>query len=132
MNTNEHQLPIRKYDIYERIFKFVVGVIRLTRLLPKTEENKVVVGQLLRSVTSMGANSEEADGVSTMKDFVHNFTTVRKEGKESIYWLKLLYELNNGVRERIIILINEGREIVAIVSKIISNSRHKYSSLKKI
>lgn len=112
-----------KYDIYRRIFEFVVGVIKLVKLLPKTEENKIVIAQLLRSATSMGANSQEADGVSTAKDFIHCFTTVRKEGKETVYWLSLLAETNNNLKEKILVLIKEGNEIVAIVSKIISNSR---------
>lgn len=54
----------RKYDIYERIFLLAVGVIRITKVVPKSEENKVIISWLLRSVTSMGANAEEADGVS--------------------------------------------------------------------
>lgn len=103
----------KKYDIYERI----------TRLVPRTEENKVIIAQILRSVTSMGANSEEADGVSTKKDFIHCFTTVRKEGKETGFWLKLLDELNPRLTGQLEILIKECGEIVAIVSKIISNSR---------
>ena len=113
----------KRYDIYERIFRFVIAVIKLTREIPRTEENKVIIAQLLRSVTSMGANSEEADGVSTKKDFIHCFTTVRKEGKESSFWLRLLDELNPKFREYLIKLINECGEIVAIVSKIISKSR---------
>ena len=119
MSTN----ILRKHDIYERIFKFIVSVVRLTKLLPKTEENKVIISQLLRSVTSMGANSEEADGSSTAKDFLHCFTTVRKEGKETIFWLKLLFELNIDLRIKIGELIKEGGEIIAIISKIIVNSR---------
>ena len=112
-----------KYNIYRRIFKFVVEVINLVKLLPKTEENKVIIAQLLRSGTSMGANSQEADGVSSSKDFIHCFTIVRKEGKESVYWLLLLAEINVNLKTKIELLIKEGSEIVAIVSKIISNSR---------
>lgn len=127
MNTNK---PINtnsqyKYDIYPRIFKFVVAVIGLSKLIPRAEENKVIISQLLRSVTSMGANANEADGVSTKNDFIHCFTIVRKETKETIYWLLLLSELNSQLKERITILIKEGNEVVAIVSKIISNSRNK-------
>ena len=115
----------RKYEIYDRIFKFVVSVVRLVRLLPKTEENKIIFLQLVRSDTSMGANSEEADGSSTSKDFIHCFTIVRKEGKETLYWLKLLSELNPSLRREISLLVSECYEIILIVSKIISNSRKK-------
>lgn len=114
-----------KYDIYPRIFKFVIEVIKLTRLIPKNEENKVIVSQLLRSATSIGANANEADGVSSKKDFIHCLTVVRKEGKETTYWLLLLSELNLQIKEKIENLIREGNEVVSIVSKIISNSRKK-------
>jgi four helix bundle protein len=116
-------MPNKRYDIYDRIFKLVVRVIRLTKLIPKTEENKVIISQLLRSATSMGANAQEADGVSTKKDFLHCFTTVRKEAKETSFWLKLIFELNSQARQETQNLISESEEIVAIVSKIITQSR---------
>lgn len=115
----------QKYDIYERIFKFVVSVLKIIKLLPRTEENKIIFLQIIRSSTSMGANSEEADGSSTSKDFLHCFTIVRKEGKETGYWLKLLSELNLNLRDQVAPLIKECSEVVAIVSKIISNSRKR-------
>ena len=93
-------MSANKYDIYDRIFKFVVSVIKIVRLVPKTEENRVIISQILRSVTSMGANSQEADGVSSSRDFIHCFTTVRKEGKETLFWLKLLFELNPVIQTK--------------------------------
>jgi four helix bundle protein len=116
-------MPNKKYDIYDRIFRFVVSVIKIVRLIPKTEENKVIISQILRSVTSMGANSQEADGVSTGKDFIHCFTTVRKEGKETLFWLKLLFEINSNLAAELLPAIKEDEEIVAIVSKIIAKSK---------
>jgi four helix bundle protein len=115
----------QKYDIYERIFKFVVSVLKIIKLIPRTEENKIIFLQVIRSATSMGANSEEADGSSTSKDFIHCFTIVRKEGKETGYWLKLLLELNPVLKDNLTPIITECSEIVAIVSKIISNSRKR-------
>ena len=43
-------MPNNKYDIYERIFKFVVNVIKLVRLIPKTEENVVIIRQILGAI----------------------------------------------------------------------------------
>ncbi len=114
-----------KYDIYERIFKFVVSVLKIIKLIPKTEENKIILQQIIRSSTSIGANSEEADGSSTSKDFIHCFTIVRKEGKETGYWLKLISELNPLLKDKISPLISKCNEIIAIVSKIIANSRKR-------
>ncbi len=114
-----------KYDIYERIFKFVVCVIRLIKKLATNESNKVIIAQLLRSATSMGANAQEADGVSTKKDFLHCFTLVRKEGKETVFWLRLMAETNFRIRLEACKAMNEAEEIVAIISKIIQNTRSK-------
>lgn len=121
MYTNK-PITNKKYDIYERIFRFIVDVIKFLRLIPKTEENLVIIRQVLRSVTSMGANSQEADGVSTKKDFIHCFTTVRKETKETLFWLRLLVELNPKSATEGGRLVKECAEIVAIVSKIIFNT----------
>ena len=76
----------------------------------------------MRSVTSMGANDQEADGSPTRKEFIHRFGIVRKEGKETNYWLRLTDATNSSRAKRSNELQNEGREIVAIVSKIISNT----------
>jgi four helix bundle protein len=97
VNTNSQY----KYNIYPRIFKFVIEVIKLTRLVSKNEENKIIISQSLRSVTSMGANANEADGVSSKKDFIHCFTIVRKESKETLYWLLLISELNSELKVKL-------------------------------
>ena len=60
-----------KYDIHERIFNFIVDVINFLNKLPKTSTNLIFIGQITRSVTSMGANDQEADGSSSTKDFLH-------------------------------------------------------------
>lgn len=111
-----------RHDIYERIFNFIVLVLKFIDKLPKTYSNQVIIGQITRSVTSMGANSQEADGTSTRKDFLHCFTIVRKEGKETVYWLRLIEKLNSRSSVEAPSIINEGSEIVAIVSTIIKNT----------
>ena len=84
----------KNYDIHERIFKFIVNVIKFLDKLPKTQTNLIFINQITRSVSSMGANDQEADGALTRKDFMHGFTLVRKEGKETVFWLRLISELN--------------------------------------
>ena len=113
---------IKKYDIHDRIFEFIITVIELTKILPKTPQNLIIINQIMRSVTSMGANDQEADGASSRKDFLHCYTIVRKEGKETLFWLKLIERTNPNLQLKTSPIIKEGNEIVAIVSKIISNT----------
>lgn len=107
------------YDIYQRIFKFSVCVLKFVEKLPRNYTNQVISAQLIRSVTSMGANSQEADGTNTRKDFIHCFTTVRKESKESVYWLRLIANLNPNLSDEVQPIIQEGKEVVLVVSSII-------------
>ncbi len=124
--TNKYQSTnFRKFDIHDRIFQFVVDGLRIIRIIPKSLENKTIIDQLIRSMTSMGANDQEADGVSTKRDFIHCFTVVRKEAKETFYWLKLLGELNPTIKIKINMLLQENKEIINIVSTIIKNSVNK-------
>src|SRR5262249_39808421 len=128
--SNNYQYPIdatgKVYDIHQRIFDFIVKVLGFINNFPKTYSNQVCINQITRSVTSMGANDQEADGALTNKDFIHGLTIVRKEGKETVFWLKLLestnkpktFEISNPI-------INEGQEIIAIVSSIIKKSSAK-------
>ena len=119
MSNNEKS---NKYDIHERIFHFVVAVIKFLNTLPKTPTNLIFINQITRSVSSMGANDQEADGAITKKDFIHCYTIVRKEGKESVYWLRVIEATNLNLKEDPKHLIQEGSEINSIVSSIIYNT----------
>lgn len=70
--------------------RFIIQVIKIINSLPKNQSNFVITSQILRSVTSMGANDQEADGTLTKKDFLHTYTIVRKEAKETNFWLRLI------------------------------------------
>jgi len=113
----------KEFDIHKRIYSFVLSVLKFLRKLPRSQENLVIVGQVARSVTSVGVNDQEADGVSTKKEFIHCYTVVRRELKETVYWLKLIGDLNPGLISQVNKLINEGEELIKIVSQIINNAR---------
>lgn len=124
--SNNYQYPIKSsnktYDIHQRIFDFIVKVLGFLNKLPRSYSNQVCINQITRSVTSMGANDQEADGAMTNKDFIHGFTIVRKEGKETNFWLRLIEKTNPKLGSEINPIIIEGAEIVAIVSTIIKNA----------
>jgi len=114
----------KEFDIHKRIFSFIIRVLRLTKALPKTQQNLIFINQITRSVTSIGANDQEADGSSTRKDFYHCLTIVKKETKETNYWLKIIAETNPSFKNKMLSLLQEGKEIEAIVSSIIQKGRN--------
>src|SRR3989344_2689473 len=109
----------KRFDIHDRIFQFILRVFKLIRALPRTFENKLIIEQLGRSVTSIGANDQEANGVSTQKDFSHCYTVVRKETLETLFLLRLLAELNPSFKVRMQSLLQENEELIKIVSTIL-------------
>lgn len=115
----------QKNDIHKRIYDFVLRVIALTKVLDKSQHNIVIINQILRSATSMGANDQEADGSESRKDFIAKYTIVKKEAKETNYWLQLIYDTNHTIQTKMIDLQKEGLEIVRVVSAIIISAKKK-------
>lgn len=114
---------VRQIDIHDRIYKFVIRVIDFTKEIPRTPQNLPIVDQLVRSATSIGANDQEADGVLTKKDFIRCYVIVRKEAKETNYWLSVIADTNDSLASRMNELRQEGKEIAKIVSSIIISAK---------
>lgn len=81
-------------DIHERIYQFVLKVLKLLSLLPKNPINLNIINQCIRSATSVGANDQEADACSSRRDFLAKYGLVKKELKETNYWLRLIDDFN--------------------------------------
>jgi len=47
----------KKRDIYDRVYKFVLEVLEAVKIIPKTPENLVLIKQVVKSSTSIGANA---------------------------------------------------------------------------
>jgi len=112
-------------DIHKRIYNFVVSCFRdIIKKIPKTVENIPIIQQITSSLTSIGANDQEADGAATKKDFLAKYTIVRKETKETKYWLSFIRDTQLLSENQIAPYIQECHEILMIVSKIISNTKY--------
>jgi len=77
------QNPLIKLSI-----EFSLAVIEYCEQL---EEKKkyVIARQLLRSATSIGSNSMEAQNPESKADFIHKMKIAAKEAEETQYWLIL-------------------------------------------
>ena len=113
----------KPYDLEDRTLEFAQEVIRLCKKVPRDVIGLRVIGQLVDSAGSVGANYREANEAVSKKDFVHRMKISRKECKESTYWLELLKEGNQGALEEIGILIKESQELRNIFTSIIERSR---------
>jgi len=72
--------------------KFSVDLIKLCRKIREERNEKVLVNQLLRSGTSIGANIHEGNYASSRLDFINKFQIALKECYETEYWLEIFFE----------------------------------------
>ena len=75
--------------------EFAKAIVFLCRKLKSRATESVLINQLLRSGTSVGANIHEAQYAQGNKDFISKLEISLKECNESEYWLNLLYETNS-------------------------------------
>ena len=74
--------------------QFAKDIVFLCREIKLNHKEAVLVNQLLRSATSIGANLHEAQYAQSKNDFISKLEIAQKECYETEYWLELLYETN--------------------------------------
>ena len=69
--------------------EFAVEIIVLCTELKENKKSSILVNQLLRSGTSIGANIHEGNYASSKADFINKFQISLKECYETEYWLDI-------------------------------------------
>ena len=78
------------FDLERRTTEFAKEVILLCRKLPRDSVNHRLIGQVVGSSGSIGANYREANDALGTKDFISRLRISRGEAKETIHWLELI------------------------------------------
>ena len=111
-------------DLKPRTKAFALRVIRMYAQLPKTSPIAQVLGkQILRSGTSIGANYREAFRARSKPEFISKIGDCLKEAEETEYWLELLVESGTLPAEKLTGLLDESRQLIAILVTISKSSR---------
>ena len=109
--------------ILDKTFQFSLDVVKLYMIHLENKEY-VLAKQFLRSGTSVGAMSEEAQGAHSKKDFIAKFEIAYKEARETSYWLNLLTDaglLDMKLSQSFLADINELKKILASILKTSKN-----------
>ena len=105
-------------DLEKRTKQFALAIIKFSSSLPRTREIDILMRQLVRSATSIGANYREANRGVSRADFTNKIGTVQKEAAETQYWLELLLDSrllrDASARD----LLQESSELLAIFASI--------------
>jgi len=100
-----------KSDLRARCYNLGLQVISITDMLPNKRSAWVIVDQLIRSSTSIGANLTEARASSSRLEFKKFYEIALKSANETKYWLCLLRDVGLVSTERIETLLTETNEI---------------------
>lgn len=113
----------KTFNLEERTAKFGEEVIKFAQAIDKNEITKPLIGQIVRSGTSIGANYMEADGAESRKDFIHKLGICKKECKETEHWLRMIATANSSLKDKCQELWRECQELTLIFSAIINNTK---------
>ena len=109
-----------------RIYNFIIELVGFIETLPKNDSLcKVVINQLLRSVTSIVANYVEAIAGSSKKDFTNFLSYSLKSANETKFWLALLRDAKKGDRNKINLFLDELIEISNIIGSSVRTLKGK-------
>ncbi len=122
-NQNLDQKP--KMDTKYRAFYLSIDIIKFVDKLDYKISTKVISEQLVKSVTSVGANMVEARGSSSKREFLKFFEIALKSSQETKYWLAMLKELLPEKKERLDNFIKEALEITKVLSSSVLTMKGK-------
>jgi len=92
--------------------RLAVGCVGLSRAISRDVTGRHIGQQLVRAVTSAGANYEEARRAQSRADFVHKVAVAAKEMGETVYWLRLSLRLRVRMDPS---LADEANQLLAIL-----------------
>ncbi len=119
-----------KKELEERTLAFAVNVLSFLYKLPNENIYWVLITQLSKAATSIGANYREANRAESKKDFIHKIGIVEKESSESEYWLTVFSRvrfIDDLLNPEISALHAEAAEFVKLFSTISRNAKKNTS-----
>ena len=95
--TNEVSISQKGFAMNEKTIKelAIELTVEVTAICDNIKGRTVFVNQLLRSCSSIGANSHEARYAQSNADFIHKLEIALKECYETEYWIDILFRVGS-------------------------------------
>ena len=74
--------------------QFAVDIVNLCTDIKENRKSNVLLNQVLRSGTSIGANIHEANYAASKADFINKLQIALKECYETEYWIEIAQKAN--------------------------------------
>jgi four helix bundle protein len=102
--------------LLQRSQNLALSAIRFFKILPKTDEARILGKQFLRSSTSIAANYRAACRSRSKQEFYSKLCIVAEESDETLFWLELLHESKIADSSEVLHLMKETEELLHIFS----------------
>jgi four helix bundle protein len=119
----------RTYDLEERTARFSENIIIFIKNIRRDDINRNIISQLVKAVTSIGANYCEANASSSKRDFRNKIYICKKEANETKYWLRVLAKYHPEYKVKLRSFWSEAHELHLIFQKI-TNTLDKKKKFK--
>ncbi|MFZ2038426.1 MAG: four helix bundle protein [Minisyncoccia bacterium] len=114
-----------KTDFKIRVYSYTVKSLKFLSTIPDSKINKIIFNQIVRSLTSIGANIIEAKACNSKKDFARYFDIALKSSNETKYWLCLLRDTDGSIdKTKIEEILKETIEISNILASSLLTMRN--------
>lgn len=107
---------MNEFELKQRTKNFSLPVLKLVVALPNTTAGRAIVGQLVRSGTSVGSNYRSACRGRSKREFIAKLGVVEEEADESAFWMEVIIEAGLMQKRRVLSLLMEADELVAIMT----------------
>ncbi|MBI4142631.1 four helix bundle protein [Candidatus Uhrbacteria bacterium] len=114
-------------DLSVRTKQYALRILRLVRALPNTIAGRAIANQLIRCGTAIGANYRAACRARSRAEFIAKLGIVIEENDEAIFWLEVIIEGDLLPRTLVEPLLQETRELLAIMIASSKTARVKRS-----
>jgi four helix bundle protein len=102
-------------QLKNRTKAFSLRILELIEIMPNSISSRVVINQLAKSGTSVGANYRAVCRARSDKEFVAKLNIVLEEADECQFWLEIIQEMN-WIKQAsdLDLILEEASELVAI------------------
>jgi four helix bundle protein len=119
---------IQAAELRDRTKDFAVRVITVADEIPRRLSTEILVKQLVRCATSVGANYRATCRARSHSEFVSKMQIVQEEADESQYWLELLFQIGALKESEFRPLEKEASELTAIFTASAATARKNKNS----
>ena len=118
-------------DIRDRAFRFACRVVSFCRHVHEAGGvGRMMVPQLVNCSTSTAAMLEEARAAESRRDFISKCCISLKECRETWLRLRVCEASGIGPGDEVSRLVQEGNELVAIIGRIVQNTRRNCGPIR--